>query len=148
MTSTRTLVAATLLAAATLGLSRPAMAEVRLGLGADWIIEDAGLFALTLAVDTPVARKITVGGRFGVALLAPGPSLGVPIDLNLRVRFARSRVYLEGNFGPWVFFNTGDTLRLHAALGFGLRKKSFEIGLEAGWLDPSPHLGLRLAWKI
>ncbi|MDF1565159.1 MAG: hypothetical protein P1V51_19130 [Deltaproteobacteria bacterium] len=131
------------------GLARPAAAEVRLGLGADWVVEEAaGIFELTLAVDTPVARKLTVGGRFGVALLAPGVGLGVPIDLNLRVKFGRSRVYLEGLIGPWIFFDGGDTLRFHGAIGFGLRKKAFEIGLEVGVLNRSPLLGLRLAWVI
>jgi hypothetical protein len=97
-------------------------------------------------VESRLARHLSLGGRFG-ALLATGPTrLGVPLDLRLRARLGR--VYLDGLVGPWLVFDDGDVLRFHAGVGFGLLTRSFSFGLEVGWLDPTPMIGVRLAFPI
>ncbi len=120
---------------------------VALGVGADYLTDPkVGEFQLTLAVEKSILRSLTVGARFGVALLTESPQVGVPIDVRLRLRL--ERVYVDGLAGPWVMFGGGDALRLHAALGFGLLASGVSLGVEVGWLDPSPVVGLRLAFSI
>jgi hypothetical protein len=141
----RILIGAFLLTA--LGWSAPASAAARLGFGADWLVEPGdGALQLTLAGDTPLAKGLTGGGRIGV-LLVTGPSrLGVPLDATLRLR--TGRFYVEGLVGPWIFFDGPETVRLHAAIGFGLVAKGLQVGLEVGYLDPTSTLGVRLAIPI
>jgi hypothetical protein len=125
------------------------MAEVRLGLGADYQFYRRGLIDLTLAVDGALARHIRVGGRFGALLASGGPEVGAPIDLDVRAVVGGGRVYLEGLVGPWLMFGPSDYLfHLHGAFGFGLQSSSFEFGIEVGYLDPSPIVGLRLGFRI
>jgi hypothetical protein len=134
------LVALTLLAAL------PCPAETRLGLGADYVTDNQGLFLLTLGVDTPLAHELSVGGRFG-AFLVSGPHFGAPIDLSLR--FHPGRIYLEGLVGPWLFFSDGDSVRLHGGIGFGLYTRGLSFGLEVGGLSGGVGLfGVRLAFPI
>jgi len=125
---------------------RPARAATRIGLGADFHLAGQGIFQLTLDVDTPLARHLSVGGRFG-AMLTSGPTtFGVPVDLYLRLRLRR--IYLQGLVGPWLLVGTS-VVRVHAAFGFGLEARGgLSVGLEVGWLDPSAIIGLRLAWRI
>lgn len=161
MTLVRTLLAAAV--ATSLAFAAPAEAKrrgharraqvrssgqaVALGLGADWLLDpDRGALQLTLAVETPLARNVTLGGRFGAALLADPGRLGVPLDLRLRARLGR--VYLDGLAGPWIVVGEGDALRVHGAVGFGLLGRNASFGLEVGWLDPTPMLGVRLAFPI
>jgi hypothetical protein len=134
-------------AAVVLVAAAPARAGTALGLGADVLTEpEVGAFQLTLAVESRLARHLSLGGRFG-ALLATGPTrLGVPLDLRLRARLGR--VYLDGLVGQWLVFDDGDVLRFHAGVGFGLLTRSFSFGLEVGWLDPTPMIGVRLAFPI
>jgi hypothetical protein len=134
------------LALATALWCRPAEATVRLGLGADyWFDPEVGSLQLTLAADTRLAKRTTIGGRFGV-LVTSGPNdVAVPIDLQLRIR--GRRLYFEGLVGPWIFF-TDDALRLHAGLGFGLLSRSFSFGIEVGWVDPTALAGIRLAFPL
>jgi hypothetical protein len=141
----RLLIGAVLLAL--LGWARPAAATARLGFGADWLTEpDTGALQLTLAGDTPLAKGLAGGGRIGL-LLETGPGrLGVPIDGLLRLRLGR--FYVEGLVGPWISFDGPDTVRLHAAIGFGLVAKGLQVGLEVGYLDPTSMLGVRLAIPI
>jgi hypothetical protein len=127
--------------------SRPAAAaNVQLGVGADyWFDPEVGAFELTLAIDTPIAKKVTLGGRFGL-LLTSGPNdVAVPIDLRLRIR--ADRFYFEGLVGPYIFF-TDEWLRAHAALGFGIVTGSLSFGIEAGYLHPSAIAGVRLAFRL
>jgi hypothetical protein len=50
--------------------------------------------------------------------------------------------------GPWIFF-TGDALRGHAAVGFGMFAQDLEFGAEFGFLSPDrTQLGLRLGFRI
>lgn len=133
-----------------LGLSLwavPASASVELGLGADyWTGPQSGEFQLTLAVDTPLARHLTIGGRFGAMVLTAPNEFGVPVDFRLRVHV--QRVYFEGLVGPWFLFDEPDPVRAHVAFGFGLLARGITFGLEVGWLDPSTLVGLRLAFRI
>jgi hypothetical protein len=135
-----------LAAAAVLALPLPCAAGTYLGLGADYLSDDRGLFQLTLAVDTPVARPLAVGGRFG-ALIANGPVYGVPTDLFLRLELGR--VYCDGLVGPWFFFSNGDAVRLHGAIGFGLQTRGLTFGLEVGSLGGAGGMiGARLGLRI
>ena len=145
MSAPRLLLGATL--AALLGWAAPAAAAARLGFGADWHLDpDAGSLQLTLAGDVPLTKTLAGGGRIGV-LLETGPArLGVPVDGLLRLRLGR--FYVEGLAGPWISFEGGDALRLHAAIGFGLAAKDVQLGVEVGYLDPGSMIGLRLAIPI
>jgi hypothetical protein len=120
-----------------------------LRLGGDYVLDGGpGLFSLTLGVDTRIARNVSVGGRFGGLVTTGSPATaGVPLDLSLRV--STGRVYFEGLAGPWIFFS-GDTVRGHAAFGFGLLSRSVEFGGEVGWLSGFSRamLGVRLGFRI
>ena len=124
----------------------PAAASVELGLGADyWVDPRGGAFQLTLAVETPLARALTIGGRFGALVLTSPNQFGVPVDLRLRVRV--QRVYFDGLVGPWCLFGERNPVRAHVAFGFGLLAAGITFGLEVGWLDPSTLLGIRLGFR-
>ena len=43
---------------------------------------------------------------------------------------------------------SGDTVRLHAAFGFGILTKSLSFGFEVGWMDPTSMVGVRVAFPI
>jgi hypothetical protein len=125
-----------------------APAQVRLGVGGDYIFDNQGAFELTLAVEGRLARHIAVEGRFGGLVTTSSPTLGVPLDFGLRVT-PGGRAYLEALIGPWFFFNSGDAVRGHAAFGFGLEQRQFSFGLELGVLTgANAMLGARLAWRI
>jgi hypothetical protein len=125
-----------------------ANADVRLSLGADyWAVPQEGFFTVTLAVDGYIARNLQVGGRFGGLLTTYGNTFGVPLDLLLRADLGH--VYLEGLVGPWLFFEPSVLdLRFHGAFGFGLQSGGLLFGIEVGLLDPWPHAGLRLGFRI
>lgn len=132
---------------AALAWARPASATARLGLGADWLVDpERGALELTLAGERQVVRNLAVGGRVGVLLLSGPTRLGVPLDASLRLRLGR--FYVEGLAGPWVVFDDGDALRLHAAIGIGLVARGVQLGLEVGYLDPTSMIGLRLAFPF
>lgn len=121
-------------------------AGVRVGLGADYWFHEEGVFDLTVAVEGRLARRVTVGGRFG-GLITSGPTtVGVPIDLVLRAEL--DRLYLEGMAGPWILFERAAPLRAHGAFGFGLQGPDVAFGVELGWLDPRPIAGIRLAFRV
>lgn len=141
----RPLLAAAALAA--LAVPSLASAHAALGLGADWIVDpEQGELQLTLAVDTPLARHVTLGARFGGMWLPDPDRFGVPIDARLRIR--AGRVYAEGLLGPWIVFDDADSLRLHAAFGFGVLTRTLSFGFEVGWLDPSSMVGVRVAFPL
>jgi hypothetical protein len=134
-------------ALALLAFARPAEAGAALGLGADWLTDPrAGELQLTVAADTPLARNVTLGARFGMMYFGDGQYLGAPIDGRLRIR--SRRVYAEGLVGPWIVFGGHDTLRLHAAFGFGLVTRALTFGFEVGWVDPTPLVGVRIAFPL
>jgi hypothetical protein len=145
MTPLRAVLAAAALAA--LAVPRAASAHVALGLGADYLIDpEAGELQLTLAAETRLAKHLSLGARFGVMYLSDPGRVGVPIDG--RLRFRGGGLYVDGLVGPWLDFDSGDTVRLHAAFGFGLLTRSLSFGLEVGWLDPTSMVGVRVAFPI
>lgn len=141
----RLLLAPLVLAALT--YARPASAGAALGLGADWLVDpEVGELQLTLAADTRLARGVTLGARFGMMYLPDPDRVGVPLDGRLRIR--SGRLYAEGLVGPWIVFDDADSLRLHAAFGFGLATRTLSFGFEVGWLDPTSIVGVRVAFPI
>ncbi len=50
--------------------------------------------------------------------------------------------------GPWIVIGRGDALRVHAAFGFGLQSGALSVGFEAGYLDPSPIIGVKLGYRF
>jgi hypothetical protein len=123
-------------------------AAVRVGLGADYWIDESAAFNFTLGVEGRIAGPLSVGARFGAALITDGNDVGIPLDIILRANLARNRVYIEGMAGPWIVFGRGDEFRAHAAFGFGIQGQAASIGIEVGYLDPSPIIGLRLGYKF
>jgi hypothetical protein len=122
-------------------------ASIRLGLGADYWFDEGAAFQLNLGVETHLAGPLHLGGRFGLAFLTEPSTLGIPIDLVLRVDLAR-RFYIEGLVGPWIVIDSGETLRAHAAFGFGIKSGALSFGLEAGYASPEPILGVRLGYRF
>ncbi len=123
-------------------------AAIRVGLGADYWIDESAAFNFTLGVEGRIAGPLSIGARFGAALITDGNDIGIPLDLILRANVARNRVYIEGMVGPWIVFGRNDEFRAHAAFGFGLQSGAASIGLEVGYLDPNPVIGLRLGYRF
>jgi hypothetical protein len=126
--------------------ARPAEATtLRLGLeGSYWFVHE-GVFNIDFAVTVPIASFLSVGGRFGGALVTGRPLIAVPLDLLLHIPL--QRVYLEVAGGPWIFFE-GDTIRAHVTFGFGLTTGPFSFGVEAGYLDPRGIIGGRFGYRF
>jgi hypothetical protein len=82
-----------------------------------------------------------------VALLTEPSTLAIPIDLVLRADIAR-QFYIEGLVGPWIVIDRGETLRAHAAFGFGIKSGALSFGLEVGYASPEPILGVRLGYRF
>jgi hypothetical protein len=122
-------------------------ANIRLGLGADYWFDQGAAFQLNLGVETHLTGPLHLGGRFGIAFLTDPSTLGIPIDLVLRFDLTR-RFYLEGLVGPWIVIDSGETLRAHAAFGFGIRSGALTFGLEVGYASPEPILGVRLGYRF
>ncbi len=118
------------------------------GLGADYLPDDdAGSFMGTVAVDTPIAQHLTMGGRFGLALESDPSRFAVPLDA--RLRFKLRRFYMDGLAGGWLFFKGEDHFRFHAGVGAGfLLSRTVRIGAELGYLDPSMMIGVRIAFAF
>ena len=131
-----------------LSLPLRAGAELRLEAGGHYWVGRSGLFEAGLAVETRMARALSVGGRFG-GFVTTGPgSLGVPLDLTLRFHLARGQAWLAAYGGAFLDFGGGTWLRGHASVAFGLKSHGVLIGLEIGYLQPAPLMGLRFAWRI
>jgi hypothetical protein len=133
-------------AVAMVGLVRPANASVNLGLGADWIEDGVDEFNLTLGADTFLARRLSLGGRAGVAFFDDSHHLGIPIDFRLKLHV--QHIYFEGLAGPWMLIDSGDLFRFHGAFGFGLESGGLGFGLEVGRLGRATMLGLRFAFRL
>jgi hypothetical protein len=140
-----------LVAAVVLTATPSSAAVVRLGLGADYLVDVAGEFNLTLAVGGYLTRYLQVGGRFGALVVTDSPNFfGVPVDLFLRANLADTRVYVEGLVGPWFYFLSPDPepVRFHAAFGFGIRAGPVQFGIEAGYVSDNGIIGIRIAFPI
>ena len=123
----------------------PAEASARLNLGGNYWFTKAGVFDLTLALDTPVVRSFSIGGRAGAAITVDPATAAIPVDFVLRLTVRQ--FYFEGLLGPWIFFK-GDALRFHGSFGFGLQRKSFLFGIEVGYLDPEPIIGFKIGFRL
>lgn len=128
-------------------IALPARAGTSLRLGGDYLLDGGpGIFSLQLGVEEPLARAVSVGARFGGLVTTSPSTAGVPLDVFLR--FRADRVYFEGVGGPWIFFE-GDTVRGHAAVGFGVLGRGLEFGGELGYLSSGrTQLGVRLGFRI
>ena len=121
--------------------------RLALGLGADYLVDpEMGEFQLTLALEKPITHGLTMGARFGALLIPETDDVGAPIDFRLRLR--THGLYIDGLVGPWLVFDSGDTLRFHGAFGFGFLAGSASFGLEVGWLDDTGLIGLRAAFSL
>ena len=125
-----------------------ALASVRVGVGADYWIDQGGEFNFTLTALAPLTRGLGAGVRFGAALATDPTVVGIPLDLQLRATLTRARLYLEGSAGPWILFTDDRPVRAHAAFGFGLETRSISFGIELGWLNPNGIVGIRLGLKL
>lgn len=120
---------------------------LELGLGADWLVDpEDGALQLTLAADRALGRNVSVGARVGVLVTTDPTRVGAPVDVRLRIH--GHRLYVEGLLGPWFIFNSGDTLRFHGGIGVGLFAGGLSFGLEAGFLDRTGIVGLRVGFQI
>jgi len=117
-------------------------------LGADALLNGGpGVFSLGLGVESGLGRRVSVGARFGGLITTSPTSGGIPLDVFLRLHFPR--VYFEGVGRPWIIFTGGDTVRGHAAVGFGLLAHDLELGAEIGFVSPDrTQLGVRLGFRI
>lgn len=120
-------------------------ASIRIGVGADHWFNGRGEYNFTVAPTLNLSRAVSVGGRFGVLVLSSPGTAGLPLDVLLRISI--QRIYLEGSAGPWILF-TDNPVRGHGAFGIGVQAGIVSFGVEAGWLDPSALLGLRLALQL
>ena len=144
----RALPFAVCVAALALALPARAVPPLSLRLGADALLNGGpGVFSLGLGVESGLGRRVSVGARFGGLITTSPTSGGIPLDVFLRLRFPR--VYFEGVGGPWFIFTGGDTVRGHAAVGFGLLARDLELGAEIGFVSPDrAQLGVRLGFRI
>lgn len=124
--------------------------HVRLGVGAHYWFEDRGLFDLTLSVEGMIVGPLYIGGRVGGGMIfypeAPERAI-IPIDVMIGLYFIQL-LYVEVVAGPHLAINTGDVLRGHVGVGFGFVKGLFWIGVEGGYLEPDPIVGLRLGLRF
>ena len=123
-------------------------AQVRLGVGGDYVFDNDGIFELTLAIEGRLARHFAVEGRFGgLIVTSNSPTLGAPLDFGLRLT-PGGRVYVEALVGPWIFFR-GDAVRGHGEFGFGLESRRLSFGMAVGFLtSANAMIGARLGWRI
>lgn len=121
----------------------PARAEA-IGLGLDvgagsWLLE--GLQAdLHLRVDQELLEILKIGVRPGleITLNQPESRVGVPLDAFVRVKLAI--LYLEVLGGMYWIPSSVDPVRGHLAAGVGVQIWKFQVGLEAGYLQPSLNI--------
>ena len=120
---------------------------VELGIGADYLVDpEVGAFMLTLAGERHLSSVVAAGIRAGALVTTSTSHVGAPVDF--RLRFHGQRLYVDALAGPWFVFNSGDTLRFHGGLGIGVRTAGMTFGLEAGFLNHTGMVGLRLAFAI
>src|SRR5437870_11675587 len=79
-----------------------ALAQVRLGVGGDYIFNEQAVFELTLAVEGRLARHIVVEGRFGGLVTTSSSTARVPLDFRLRVT-PGGRSHFQALIGPSFF---------------------------------------------
>lgn len=122
-----------------------AAASIGVGFGADYWFNGTSEFNFTAAPMLSLTPGVSVGGRFGLLLVGSPATAGVPLDAQLRISI--QQLYLEGSFGPWIFF-ADHPFHTHAAFGFGWQIGLISLGVEAGWLDPNAIMGARLGLRL
>lgn len=128
--------------------SRSEAASLSLGLGAHYWLRSGGVFPFDLSIEQYVARQISVGGRFGVAIAtAGGGAVGIPLDILFNVDITR-QLYLQLAGGPWIFFGGDASVHAHIAFGFGLKAGIISFGPEVGYLQPNGIFGFKLAFNL
>jgi hypothetical protein len=132
-----------LIAAVTLTPKLAGAMSLQLGFGAHYWVDTSAVFDLNLAPGVRLGRRVTLGGRFGVALATSPSVIGIPVDLFVRGEF--SRFYVEGLVGPWIWFVEERPVHAHVGVGFGMRTSFVNFGLEAGYMDPNGMIGVRVA---
>ena len=91
---------AALAVAALVPLAAPA--QVRAGIGGDYVFDGDGIFELTLSVEGRLARRVAVEGRFGgLVVTNSSPTLGVPLDFGLRLT-PGGRAYVEALVATFI----------------------------------------------
>lgn len=124
-----------------------ARAAPRLGLGADYVFSELGIFALTLALEGRLARRVAAQVRLGALIATPGPAAGVPLDIGVRFT-PRGGAYFEALAGPWFFFSN-DAVRGHGGFGFGIGGRDVSFGVEVGVLTTgNGMIGARLSFPL
>lgn len=136
-----------ILVAASVAAPRPAHAEARLELGGAYWLDRGGVFDVDLALTTPVARSISVGGRLGAVLTTDPTHGGIPLDLMVRIDVLRP-VFFEVLGGPWLLFDSGETVRGHFAVAIGTSAGSVTFAAEVGYLDPAAVFGAKLGFRL
>ncbi|MBS2031715.1 MAG: hypothetical protein JST54_27710 [Deltaproteobacteria bacterium] len=131
---------------AVLGSAAPASAELRVAAGAAAWLDVGPVFTATFAGDARVLPHFEVGGRGGVGLLTPGPAKAM-IPLDIQARLLISRIYIEGDVGPWLVIED-HPVHAHATLGAGVEVGILVAGLEVGWLDPEGILGVQVGLRF
>lgn len=131
-----------------LARAEPAEASsTRLNLGAAYWFNEQGVFDASLSLLAPVASVLSAGGRFGVLVASAEPTLGVPVDLLLRIRLA-SPIYAEITGGPWFLFRSGRKIAAHFGVGLGFESGSVSFGPEVSYLEPDAMIGARLSFRL
>ena len=130
---------------AVLGISSTSRAEMRLAAGANAWLDEGGLFTATFAGDVRVLPHFEVGGRGGMGLFTDPAKAVIPLDIQARILI--SRVYIEGNVGPWIVVDD-HPVHAHATAGAGIEVGMLVAGVEVGWLDPEGILGVQLGLRF
>lgn len=153
------LVFLTALLAAILG--KPALADVRVGVGTDaWAVSGYAVDAYNrvywsnwdflvnanVTFDAKINRHIAMGARLGFLFDITAGVPGLMTDFEFRFIPARE-LYIEALAGPWLIV-LDEPIRLHAAFGIGYRGENVHVGLEASYLSPAPMIGVRLAFPL
>jgi hypothetical protein len=122
-------------------------AQVRAGVGADYVVNGDGIFELTLAVEARIRRGAALEARFGgFVVTSSSPTGGIPVDFGLRL--TPGRAYVEALLGPWIFFR-GESLRAHGEFGLGLESRDFSVGFAFGFItDANATIGAPLGFRL
>ena len=120
-----------------------AKAGLGLDLGVDYSVRDGMLLSTYLRGGGAVNDSVSAGLRFGI-MATDGLALhALPLDLFVRGHFGGA--YVEGLVGPYWMTRARD-FDAHLALGAGADLGGMSLGVELGWLNPSPMIGARASF--
>ena len=96
--------------------------------------------------DAP-GRPLSIWAAASARCSSPnGNTLGIPIDLVAEGHSPPASSISRALSGPGSL--RGRDLRAHAAFGFGIQGGALSFGLEVGYLEPEPIIGLRLGYRF